>query len=343
MSDLNIRKEGRAGRITLTRAKSLNALNHKMCLAIEKALLDWADDNEVSLVLVDAEGEKAFCAGGDIISLYNEGHAGRDEEARQFWRDEYRLNAMIHNYSKPYVVAMDGIVMGGGVGLSAHGSHRIVTERTVFAMPECGIGLIPDVGGSYLLSKMPGHCGEYVGLTGNRLGAADCIYGGLADDYVPVEQLDALKQALIDSGDVTRISEFSTTPGAATLAEHQGEIDAIFCLPTIAAMFENLQDAQSEFGVATLKALMRGAPLSLRVSLATIRDARQNKSLKNALRNEFRFVSLALLEGEFLEGIRAAVVDKDRNPSWKYKTLDAVPSELIERLFQPAKGGDLVV
>ena len=343
MTDLNIRKEGRAGRITLTRAKALNALNHDMCLAIEAALNDWRDDPQVDLVMIDADGGKAFCAGGDIVEIYQEGLDGRDADARQFWRDEYRLNAMIASYPKPYVAFMDGIVMGGGVGLSAHGSHRIVTERTLFAMPECGIGLIPDVGGTYLLSRMPGACGLFVGLTGHRLSAADCLYGGLADTQVAVDGLEDLKVALVETGDVAVISGFAVSPDRSYLAEHQGEIDAVFGLETLEDITAALAGGRSPFAVDADCALDRGAPLSLRVTLGAIREARRHNSLKSALRAEFRFVSLAVLDGEFLEGIRAAVIDKDRTPKWKYPTPAAVPDSLIGRMFEPAPGGDLVL
>ncbi|MEH6360836.1 MAG: enoyl-CoA hydratase/isomerase family protein, partial [Amylibacter sp.] len=209
MNDLIVRKTGKAGHVTLNRPKALNALTHQMCLDLELAMIDWVGDDDVGLLLIEAAGKKAFCAGGDIVSIYNAGKSGQVENALKFWRDEYRLNHAISTYSKPYVAIMDGIVMGGGVGISAHGSHRVVTERTMFAMPECAIGLIPDVGGTYLLGKMPGSCGEYAGVTGARLTGADCIYAGLADYFVPSDKLDDLKAALLDAGDVAVLQEFA--------------------------------------------------------------------------------------------------------------------------------------
>ncbi|MCF6322415.1 MAG: 3-hydroxyisobutyryl-CoA hydrolase, partial [Rhizobiaceae bacterium] len=206
--DINIRIEGKAGRITLNRPDSLNALTYEMVLEIEAALLQWREDEQVSLVIIDAAGEKAFCAGGDIQKLYDTGIRGEYQFMRIFWRDEYRLNALIASYPKPYVAFMDGIVMGGGVGVSAHGSHRIVTGRTMLAMPECAIGLVPDVGGSLLLAKAPGHVGELMGVSGARLDGADAIHAGFADALVDVDRLDKLKSEMINTGEADCIDGY---------------------------------------------------------------------------------------------------------------------------------------
>jgi len=343
MNDLIVRKVGKAGHVTLNRPKALNALTHQMCLDLEVAMIDWAADDTVGLLLIDAMGEKAFCAGGDIVGIYNAGKKGQIENALKFWRDEYRLNYAISTYAKPYVAIMDGIVMGGGVGVSAHGSHRVVTERTMFAMPECAIGLIPDVGGTYLLGKMPGACGEYAGLTGARLTGADCIYAGLADYFVPSEKLGDLKTALLDTGDVAVLQEFAIAPDGSALEENRASIDAVFALGTIGEILQSVQDDPSDFAKTALKGLSRGAPLLLKTTLAAIRAARDDGSLLGALRNEYRIVSTALQDGELVEGIRAAVIDKDRSPKWKYPTLESVPQDMIERLYRPAKDGDFII
>lgn len=343
MSDLILRKSGKAGHVTLNRPKALNALTHPMCLDLETTMIDWAGDDNVGLLLIDAAGEKAFCAGGDIVSIYNEGKSGQVENALRFWRDEYRLNHAISIYAKPYVAIMDGIVMGGGVGISAHGSHRVVTERTMFAMPECAIGLLPDVGGTYLLGQMPGRCGEYAGLTGARLSGADCIYAGLADYFVPSDKLEALKTALIETGDVAVLNDFATTSDASTLAENRAQIDAAFAYDTVAGIVQNLEQTQSDFAAASLKTILRGAPLCLQITLAAVRDARRDGSLEKALRHEYRIVSTCLQDGELIEGIRAMVIDKDRTPKWKYPTLESVPQDMIDRLYQPAESGDFTV
>ncbi len=224
-ADVLVRLEGQAGRLTLCRPKALNALSHEMALTIETALLDWQADDRVSLVLIDAEGEKAFCAGGDVAVLYQQGIAGDIESGRQFWRDEYRLNALIDSYPKPYVAVMDGITMGGGIGISAHGSHRIVTERSTLALPECSIGLVPDVGATHLLSRSPGYVGEFLALTGERFNASDALFTGFADYHVPVERLHALKNALIESGDASVIDSFHELPAVKLGACRQGARD----------------------------------------------------------------------------------------------------------------------
>jgi len=335
MSDIESRIDGSVGHVTLNRPKAMNALNHQMVLDLEQAMVAWENDDAVSMLLIDAAGERAFCAGGDIVGLYNDGVKGDDAQAKQFWLDEYRVNHAISTYSKPYIAIMDGIVMGGGVGVSAHGSHRIVTERTMFAMPECGIGLLPDVGGTHLLSQTPGHIGEYAGLTGARLSGADCIYAGLADYFVASEDLPKLKEALLASGDASVIDDFISTPGPSELEKHQSDIDQLFNAASIS-------NDNSEFAQTALKSINRGAPLSLLSTLKTVRDARAQADLGLALRNEYRFVSASILDGEFLEGIRAALVDKDRNPQWKYKTLAEVPETLIQQLDTPVTDGDFV-
>ena len=225
-----VRREGRAGRITMNRPKALNALTHGMVGRIWEALLAWQDDPAVELVLLDGTGDRALCAGGDVRSLYDSRHQG-SATARGFWRDEYRLNALIGRYPKPYVAIQDGIVMGGGIGLSAHARHRIVTERSRLAMPETGIGLIPDVGGTWLLAHVPGEAGIYLGLTGETMGAADAIYARFADAFVPAGTLDALRDRLIDAkggavADV--IAAFAQAPGASALQERRGDIDRAF-------------------------------------------------------------------------------------------------------------------
>ncbi len=343
MSDLIVRKVGRAGHVTLNRPQALNALTHPMCLDLEAAMYDFAADDDVSLLLIDAAGEKAFCAGGDIVKIYNEGKSGEVKNALKFWRDEYRLNHAISTYAKPYVAIMDGIVMGGGVGISAHGSHRVVTERTMFAMPECAIGLIPDVGGTHLLGKMPGACGEYAGLTGARLSGADCIYTGVADYFVPSDKLVSLKAALLETGDVAVLQDYAMVPECSTLAENRKAIDAIFGQGDVSDIMQALETDPSDFAKSALKGALRGAPLCLKTTLAAVRTARQNGSLEMALRNEYRIVSTCLQDGELVEGIRAAVIDKDRAPKWKYPTLESVPQSMIDRLYQSAADGDFAV
>ncbi len=317
MTDVTIRREAAIGRLTLNRPDALNALTYEMVQAIDDALRRWALDDGVAMVIIDGAGERAFCAGGDIAEFHRRTRAGDHAYGRQFWRDEYRLNARIANYRKPYVALMDGIVMGGGVGLSGHGSHRIATERSMIAMPETAIGLIPDVGGTFILGRAPGHVGEYLGMTGARMGAADAIFAGFADAFVPSDRLDALVAALIEEPRPGTIDRFATAPPAGTLGSLRNEIDPVFGLPDVRSMVAAL-DARSEMDWAqkAMKALQRNCPLSVHATLAMVRKARAMTSLEQALALEYRFTWRSLDDGEFMEGIRAAVIDKDRRPRW---------------------------
>jgi enoyl-CoA hydratase len=337
-SDVHVRVEGRVGRITLTRPQALNAVNQPIVDGMTEALLGWEDDPGISVVLVDAEGEKAFSAGGDLAFVYRHGKAGDIETPNRFWRDEYRLNALIDRYPKPYVAIMDGIVMGGGVGISAHGSHRIVTDNSMIAMPECAVGLVTDVGGSWLLKKAPGLMGEYLGLTGTRMKGEDAIHAGFADLYVHRQRLDDLKAALVESGDISALERFSEAPPPSMLAAQQQNIDRIFSGETVAEILERLRAEDSEWARKSLDLIEKGSPLSALMILSVIRGA---TSMETALTNEYRFVSRVLEHGDFLEGIRAIVIDKDRKPVWRHPDISAVPADLVAMMQREAKGGDV--
>lgn len=338
--DLIVRVEGRVGRVTLNRPKSLNALTYEMASELEAALRRWATDASVAMVMVDAAGDRAFCAGGDIQDLYACGRAGGFDYGRRFWADEYRLNAFIAKYPKPYVAVMDGIVMGGGVGISAHGSHRVVTERTVLAMPECSIGLIPDVGASWRLAHAPGHVGDYIGLTGVRLGPGDAIYAGFADQFVRAARLEELKKALAGTGDPAAIADFAEIPPEGALAGHRREIDAAFGRGDVLAVIAALDAEGSEWAGKTLAAIRRGSPLSVACAFEIIRRAREAAGIEDALAMEYRFASRCMERGDFLEGIRAAVIDKDRKPVWSHARLEDVTGEEVVSMLAPADGGD---
>ena len=335
MNDVLIRKTKAAGHITLNRPDALNALTHQMCLEMESAMDAWAHDPDVACVVIDAAGERAFCAGGDIVNMYTHGKAGDPEPARQFWRDEYRLNAKIATYPKPFVAFTHGFTMGGGVGVSAHGSHRVVTDSTQFAMPECAIGLIPDVGGTYLLSRLPGALGQYAGLTGARFGATDCVAFGLADFHLDEDAFWTARDQILETGDVFVLKRREAKP----TIDVDG-ICAVFSHGTVEEIAAALKTAEGDWVERAQKGFSHGAPLSQKLTLRLIEMAKQG-DVVNALRNEFRAVSWSLdHDGEFIEGVRAALVDKDRNPQWRYPTLGDVPSELIARLDMPAAGGD---
>jgi len=340
-SDLHVRSEGAVGRITLCRPRLLNALSHEMVLALERTLLDWQERDEVALILVDAVGDKAFCAGGDVTALYRQGTSGDVESGRQFWRDEYRLNALIDRYPKPYVVIMDGIVMGGGIGISAHGSHRVVTERSSLALPECSIGLIPDVGATHLLSRSPGFVGEYLALTGERFGPGDAIFAGFADHFVPMERIAAMQQALIESGRVELIADFCVAPESSDIADNASFLDTAFgaaVLPDVLAFIGNSEHPWLE---QAAKKIARASPLSLQLAFDLVRESRQVPGLEKALIREFRFVSRAVEDADFLEGIRAALIDRDKAPAWRYAAVSDVPIDLVTRFRDEAPGGDV--
>ena len=338
MSDLSIRIEGRAGRITLTRPQALNALSHAMALEIDAALIGWAQDPAVALVILDAEGTRAFCAGGDIAAVHAEGVTGSDAGARAFWRDEYAMNLRLGRYPKPVVSLMQGFVMGGGVGLGCHGHPRIVGESTQMAMPECGIGLIPDVGGTHLLACAPGHLGEYLGLTGARMGAGDALLTGFADRFIPEADWPALIATLCATGDVAAVAAAATLPPPGRLAALQPQIDAVFSAATVPEILARLEAADSDFAAETLKVLRRNSPLSMACTLALVRAERAAPDLARALEREYRYTARAVLETDFLEGVRAAVIDKDRTPRWR---ITAPTTEMVNRLLAPLDAGGL--
>ncbi|TNH40895.1 enoyl-CoA hydratase/isomerase family protein [Paracoccus haeundaensis] len=314
MDDLTIYTAGRAGRITFTRPKALNALTHAMARAIHDALDNWRDDPAVALVIIDAEGDRAFCAGGDIAAVYHAGRAGDHQVGRDFFRDEYRMNAAIADFPKPIVAFMQGFVMGGGVGVGGHASHRIVGDTTRIAMPESGIGLIPDVGGTWLLGRAPGRIGEYLAMTGGRMTAGDAIHAGFADMYIPEADWPGLIAMLEDSGDVTGLRGHPAP--AATLDRR--DLSA-FGGRTLADITAALQEAGDD---ESLEALRRNSPLSMAAGLAMVRAARGDDCMQQSLSREYRFTARATAESDFLEGVRAQIIDKDRKPVWRRDASD---------------------
>jgi enoyl-CoA hydratase len=343
--DLIVRREGAAGVIRLNRPKALNALTLEMTRGIVAALDDFEGDPTVALILLEGAGERGLCAGGDIRSLYESARAGGDL-GKIFWREEYILNARIAAFPKPYVAFMDGIVMGGGVGLSAHGSHRVVTDKTNIGMPEVGVGFFPDVGGTWLLSRAPGEIGTYFGLTGQTMNGADAVYAGLADVVVASDQLPALREALTrapdhaDARSVRAIIDgFATANVVAPIAAQQHLIDPLFGPDTIEEIVTALVHHDSDFARATLGAILEKSPTGLKLTLKLLRMARQSASLRECLVREYRAALEIFVNHDFPEGIRAAVIDKDRNPKWKPARIEEVTPELIARYFVP-RGAD---
>ncbi len=332
MTDILIRKTGRAGHITLNRPKALNALTWDMCLAIEDALDTWRDDADVALILIDGAGDRAFCSGGDIAEMYASGQREDYDYGRRFWRDEYRLNAKLYNYHKPIVTFLHGFTMGGGVGVGCHASHRIVCENSQIAMPECSIGLVPDVGGSLILAKAPGHCGEFLGLSGDRMDAGDAIYAGFADHYIPQEAWHDLKETLMATGDITKIETTGQAAPTARLSAWQTEIDSVFAGTTLGAIYNTMPDAPGPAITHARKLMDRNAPLAMAVAAKIIQAARTDPNIENALDREFRYTYRCVAQGDFIEGIRAAIIDRDRAPKWQHDSWDAVTGQEVAQM-----------
>jgi len=338
--DVSFTAAGAAGIIQLNRPGALNALTHAMATAIDGQLAAWADMPAISRVIISGAGDKAFCAGGDVRALYDSGQA-KDGAGLQFWHDEYLLNARIKHYPKPYIALMDGITMGGGVGLSLHGSHRVVTERTVFAMPETGIGLFPDVGGTYFLPRLPGRTGLYLGLTGARLKAADCLYAGIASHYVPAARIEALIAALSAGGAPDEVLPlFAADPGPAPLAARQDFITRHFSAGRVEEILSTLNADPDPLAAETAKQLAQKSPTSLKV---TFRQLTEGAALDfdAAMRLEYRLTHGFYGGHDFYEGVRAIIIDKDNAPRWNPERLDQVTDAMIEAYFAAPPGGDL--
>ncbi len=341
MSDIRIRKAGRAGRITLTRPAALNAVTWEMLREIERALDLWRDDDAVALVVIDAEGERAFSAGGDVVDLYEKGRAGDPGHGQRFWADEYRVNAKIFEYPKPYVAFMQGFTMGGGVGVSCHGSHRVVGDTSRVAMPECAIGLIPDVGGTLLLSRAPGRLGEYLGITGYRMGPGDAVYAGFADYHIPEGEWPELIAALEASGDVGAIDRAGRPRPATPLEDRQVWIDSHFHGATAGDVMRALKHDGSDLARETEALIRAGSPLAVACAYEAIGRVRGATGIRRALEMEYRFTARAVEQGEVLEGIRAAIIDKDRRPRWRHASPEAVPPMEVAAMLRPLDDGKL--
>ena len=329
--DIFIRKSGYIGHITLNRPDVLNSLTYSMILSIEKALIEWETDENISLIIIDANGDRAFCAGGDIQILYENGFKKNFAYGKKFWADEYRLNERIANYKKPFVAFMQGFTMGGGVGVSCHGSHRIVGETSNIAMPECSIGLVPDVGGSFLLAKLPGNMGIFLGVTGKRMKASDAIYCGFADYFIPETKWKDLKKKLIETGNIDWIKKFHERTEISVIENSFSQIsDAM-----VDISFKNIESRlKHPFFEKDLSALRFNSPISVAYTIMMLKMEKVRNNISDALDAEYSFTARSQEFGDFQEGIRAAVIDKDRNPLWRHKSLADVTEEDLQPFFQ---------
>lgn len=333
-------RRGAIGLITLNRPKALNALTHEMCLDMKAQLDAWAGDTDVNAVVVRGAGERAFCAGGDIRALYESGKGGTPY-ALEFYRDEYLLDATIKHFPKPYIALIHGIVMGGGVGVSVHGSYRIAGEAAMFAMPETGIGLFPDVGGSYFLPRCPGQLGMYLALTGARLKTADTLYAGVATHFVPVAKWDELVERLADDAAPQDVLEAlgELVPGD-FLSEHRAAIDRIFGGNSVEEILTTLDAEHTDWASDTAAILRTKSPTSLKIAFLQIREGAK-LSFDDCMRMEFRMVNRIIAGHDFYEGVRATILDKDGAPKWKPSVLKDVSEADVQTYFAPLDSKEL--
>lgn len=331
-AEILFEKRGAVGLITLNRPKALNALTHAMCVRMKAKLAEWASDDTVACVVIQGEGERAFCAGGDIRTLYDSGKAGTPY-AVEFYRDEYLLNAYIKHYTKPYIALLRGIVMGGGVGVSVHGSHRVADESMLFAMPETGIGLFPDVGGSFFLPRLPGELGMYLGLTGARLKTQDARFAGIATHVVGCAKRETLLARLSDGeapDDVLAVLCESNQP--APLAGLSDKINAIFSADSVEAILARLEDDGTEWALDTVKTIRTKSPTATKLAFRQIRNGAR-LSFDDCMRMEFRMVNRVIQGHDFYEGVRATIIDKDGQPKWQPASLAQVSDRDIDAYF----------
>ncbi|OFL21070.1 enoyl-CoA hydratase/isomerase family protein [Corynebacterium sp. HMSC062A03] len=331
---------GHAGVLTLNRPKAINALNQTMIDEMTAVLRQWQDDDRVKLVILRGAGDRGLCAGGDVAALYHDALEGGTAGAH-FWKTEYELNYLISTYSKPYVALMEGIVLGGGIGVSAHASHRIVSEDSRIGMPEVGIGYSPDAGGSYLLSQAADRLGRHLAYTAIHVGAAEAIDTGFADYFVPKDKLDALVERLVESGDPADIEKFTEEVGRG-FGEERAEMVEVYAAETAEETLARLQELAATRGdghwaAKAAKRMSLNSPLGIRVTEESL-NRTASMSFAETLTQEFWMSVNMQKHKEFVEGIRAQIIDKDRNPSWEYESIGAVPADVVASILEPGEG-----
>ncbi|XP_041896637.1 3-hydroxyisobutyryl-CoA hydrolase, mitochondrial isoform X1 [Corvus kubaryi] len=349
-AEVLLEKKGGAGIITLNRPKALNALNLSMIQQIYPQIKTWEQDPETFLIIIKGTGGKAFCAGGDIRAITEAGKVG-DELSQDFFRGEYRLNNAIGTCKKPYVALIDGITMGGGVGVSVHGHFRVATEKTLFAMPETAIGLFPDVGGGYFLPRLSGKIGYYLALTGCRLKGRDVLKAGIATHFVESEKLPALEKDLIalKSPSKEKIADLLNSyhmkctvdqEKEFVLDEHMEKINSIFSANSMEEIVKKLKQDGSPFAMKQLETINKMSPTSLKLTLRQLREG-ASMSLQEVLRMEYRLSQACMKGHDFYEGVRAVLIDKDQSPKWKPAALEEVSDEFVDNCFKPLGNNDL--
>ncbi|XAP78359.1 enoyl-CoA hydratase/isomerase family protein [Citromicrobium bathyomarinum] len=339
---LNIHTHQNVGHISLNRPKAIHALTTEMCVAMADALTEWASHDGIAAVMIDHAEGRGFCAGGDIAMLRNSALNDEGKTGREFFHAEYRLNHQLFTYTKPVVAFMDGITMGGGVGISQPATYRVATENTKFAMPETGIGLFPDVGGGWYLSRLPGRIGQFLALTGARLDGAECHAVGLATHYIASENLARVKAAIVDDpANIQAIlDEASETPPEARILANRETIDRLFAGRTLEEILAALEADDSEWAAKELKTLRAKSPQSCKVALRQLADSLTLGSFADEMRMEYRIGSRVLVSHDFAEGVRAVIVDKTGDPQWTPSTPQGVTDEQIEAIFAALPEGE---
>lgn len=334
--DVRIETDGKAARIRLNRPKAIHALNTPMCLAMADALAEWRADTAIEAVLIDHAEGRGFCAGGDIRMVQESGK-GDGAAAREFFREEYRMNHMLFTYAKPVVAFMDGITMGGGVGISLPAKYRVATENTKLAMPETGIGLFPDVGGGWYLSRLDGRMGEYLALTGARIDGAECLALGLATHYLPSDTLEEAKRRIADDPQTIEavLGELSVEAPPAKILEHRETIDRLFASDRLEDIYVALEEHGSEWANAQLTTLRTKSPQTMKVALKLLADGRTMPTFEDEMRQEFAVAAHVCQRHDFIEGVRAVLIDKDNAPNWNPATPEAVSAHMIDQIFAP--------
>ncbi|WP_423602115.1 enoyl-CoA hydratase/isomerase family protein [Sphingomonas sp. MS122] len=339
--DVLIFVEGKVGRIRLNRPKAIHALNTGMCAAVLDALAAWRDDTAVEAVMIDHAEGRGFCAGGDIRMIAESG-AGDGSAARAFFRTEYRMNHALFTYVKPIVAFMDGITMGGGVGIAMPAKYRVATENTKLAMPETGIGLFPDVGGGWYLSRLPGRAGQYLALTGHRLDGAECLALGLASHYLHSDMLDEAKARIIaDPQAIDAVLDALSVPAPdARILAHQGAIDRLFASDRLEDILSALEADGGEWAAQQRATLATKSPQTMKVSLKLLLDGKAMPTFEDEMRQEFAVASHVVQRHDFVEGVRAVIVDKDNAPKWNPASAEEVSDHLIDQIFAPLPEGE---
>ena len=353
VSDILFERRGNLGLVTLNRPQAMNALTHAVALQLDRQLAEWAEDPGVAAVAIQGAGDKAFCAGGDIRALHEAGAPGGERGSNNFpfYADEYRLNARIKRYPKPYVALMDGVVMGGGVGVSIHGTRRVAGDRTLFAMPETGIGLFPDVGGTFFLPRLPGETGLFAGLTGARFRSADALAAGVCDVFVPSERQDDLLEALagvapgsdaLAEVDCLISAHSTAAPGATPIADRRADIDRCFSGGSVEDILSALDGDGSDWAREQATAIRQKSPTSTRIAFRQLREGAR-LGFEDCMKLEYRLARFCMQHGDFYEGVRAVIIDRDNAPRWSPDTLAEADDRFVAPAFASLGSEDLTL